>query len=235
MDPLRENIYCATCKRKQNHEIVLKHEVRDFDPEYGYDWYGEYYIVQCRGCDNVHFASIYCDNTMINEEGDYFKDLSVYPPEPERKSSHYWTIEAKSFTSMPSFLSKLYGQVVDAYNDKSLLLSAIGLRAIVEAICLDLKVKKGIIYKKNSDEPVMKDGNYVCSENLEGKINGLVEGGFLVKKQASVLHQIRELGNYAAHEIKEPQQITIKSGVEVIESIVHSIYELDTYRLETKK
>ena len=57
-------------------------------------------------------------------------------------------------------------------------------------------------------EITKKNGTKVVKrfKNLEGKIAGLYEKGFLTKKSSTILHEHRFLGNEAVHELSQPSK-----------------------------
>ena len=76
-----------------------------------------------------------------------------------------------------------------------LLLSGIGLRALIESICKDQGIR----------------GKY-----LEKRIDGLASNGVLTIRQASILHAHRFLGNAVAHEITSAHPSEIAVALEIV-------------------
>ncbi|WP_267890335.1 DUF4145 domain-containing protein [Leptospira venezuelensis] len=100
------------------------------------------------------------------------------------------------------------------------MLCAAGLRAMIEGVCADQKIKKGPVEEKD------KNGQIVTKQkgNLEGKINGLTQENLLTEKQANILHQHRFLGNTALHRLKKPDKDKLKLAIEILEHILDAIY-----------
>jgi hypothetical protein len=73
-----------------------------------------------------------------------------------------------------------------------------------------------------------KDGKTVIvrKTNLEGKVEGLREKGFVTVDHSTVLHETRLFGNEAAHELQRPRPETVKSAVEIMEHTLENMYEL---------
>jgi len=80
-----------------------------------------------------------------------------------------------------------------------------GLRAIVEAICLDQSVGGG---------------------TLQAKIDDLVGKGLLAKPQAELLHEERYIGNAALHEMLSPSKRDVEDGLAIVEGLMNTIYTL---------
>ena len=75
---------------------------------------------------------------------------------------------------------------------------------MIEGVCNDRGIKDGNVTDANG---VTKRKN-----NLEGRINGLAEKGLISTQQAETLHQIRFLGNDAAHELDQPMREKRRNG-----------------------
>lgn len=90
-------------------------------------------------------------------------------------------------------------------NSSSPILSALGLRTLIEAICVNQKIS----------------GN-----NLEEQIEGLAKEGVLAPAQATILHSHRFLGNVAAHEILAPEPRELVAALEIAETVLRTIYFL---------
>jgi hypothetical protein len=94
----------------------------------------------------------------------------------------------------------MYKETISAYKASCLILSAGGLRAIIEATCNHLKVRKG---------------------NLGARIDLLHEKGYLTLNESRRLHSIRFIGNDALHEIENPP----KESIIILFGIVNHLLE----------
>ncbi|MED0676326.1 DUF4145 domain-containing protein [Aneurinibacillus thermoaerophilus] len=231
MEKLGEKVYCSKCRQETNHGIIKEYKLKSGSYD-DFQWIDEYYIVQCLGCDTVAFVRKYGDESMqyFNEDGEafWYDDYTVYPEKPIENKTPTVHIQAKNFVNLTNHenLNLLYRQIVDAFNSSSFLLCSVGLRTLVEAICKNENVIGGMVTNEK--------GELVRSTKLVGKINGLVEKGLITQSQSEVLHQIRELGNYATHEIVQPKRKTLVDGIEVIEHILKQIYEFGQYKISPK-
>ncbi len=90
-------------------------------------------------------------------------------------------------------------------NAGALILTGGGLRAIVEAICIDQNVTEG---------------------NLQARIDDLVSRGLLARPQAELLHEERYkryIGNEALHEVSLPAKGDIEDGLFIVEGLLNTI------------
>lgn len=200
--PLRVvKVTCTQCGGNDcNHDVL-----REFEYEWSEDEDGEhggstYEICRCKGCDTVRFRHEYWDTLNIDDEtGEPETFSKIYP---EVSSSHRSPIEMYEF---PKQVGRIYSETIIAFNAGALILAGGGLRAIVEAICIDRKVS---------------------GRNLQEKIDDLVTKGLLAKIQADLLHEERYIGNAALHEILPPAKQEIEDGLVIVEGLMNTIYVL---------
>ncbi|MEX0712559.1 MAG: DUF4145 domain-containing protein, partial [Pirellulales bacterium] len=57
------------------------------------------------------------------------------------------------------------------------------------------------------------------------RINGLAEKGSISSQQAATLHQIRFLGNDAAHELYQPSARNVSMALDIVEHLLEQVYE----------
>jgi hypothetical protein len=84
-------------------------------------------------------------------------------------------------------------------------LAGIGIRAIVETVCND----------KEATGP-----------NLYEKINSLVTLNLITQTEATVLHDLRFMGNEAAHRVKAHKPAELNLAFGVVEHLLNTVYLL---------
>ena len=221
---------CIECDNSTNHTVLtsIHRSGDDRDGEYSIYWKMDYEIIQCMGCESISFRIESFnseDDCCFNAEGDaeeYKPKETLYPP----RTMGIKSLEKAYF--LPHSIKEIYDETTAALLNSSPILAGIGLRTILEAICVMCMDKK--------DEKDEKD----CRWTLEKKINKLVEMKILTSDRANVLHNIRLLGNDAAHETKAHNNKKLHLAMNVIKHLLYEVYILPeesslTFKDSTKK
>ncbi|MCG9081078.1 DUF4145 domain-containing protein [Laribacter hongkongensis] len=197
--------FCLKCERNTNHNILCKTEQKRFkfyennDLEYGE--INKFFIVECCGCNNIHFMSInensedtvYCGG----DEPQYHQEINIYPdPQAGRQP-------IKHMIYLPEELDQIYLETLQAINRNQPILAGIGIRAIIEIVCKS----------QGADE-----------KSLNEKIESLVTNNMLSRKEADTLHQLRTLGNSAAHEAIPHKINQLQIAFDVVDHLLQGVY-----------
>jgi hypothetical protein len=150
-------------------------------------------LLACAGCDDVTLEK----TSSVVLDGEELTDVEFYP---ERRKTHH---RAKLYRNLPLRLSRIYAETISAHNNELHILTAAGLRALLEGICYYKGIK----------------GN-----NLSEKIDAL--GTYLPKNIVESLHTFRFLGNLALHQLEQPKKDDLSLAIEVIEDLLNYFYEL---------
>lgn len=191
----RKRIYCNYCKQETNHDLKGKHEVKWYDDE---GFFGQMLIYRlwiCMGCERGVLEQEYSNSEMQEYETE-----SSYFPE---RSQH--DLAPKPYAKLKPKLAALYTEAMTCYNRKALILCAAGLRALLEGICEDKRIK---------------------GKNLKLKIEGL-KALLPNKNIIRNLHHFRFMGNEAVHELAAPKRTELALAISVIEDLLNFFYELD--------
>lgn len=221
---------CTTCNGAPKHKVIgsLDKDGTAYDrtEEWSVEWIDHYQIIQCQGCESVSFRhTSWFSEDFDPETGDSGQTERLYP----KRSIN--SVTAKSFYNVPSNLRRIYGELVDCFNNESPTLCAAGLRAIVEGVC----AQQGVV-----DGPVQVPAKGGATQikklsNLEGRIAGLQEKGLLTQSSAQTLHEHRYLGNDAVHELARPSEDELRLAIEIIEHTLEQLYELPEKSEELKR
>jgi hypothetical protein len=193
-------IHCNRCDRDTEHLLVSDY-TRDghewIDDDIAIDWSDSYNVWECRGC-----KDLVCEKThQFSEDIDHRGCPNVYRNfYPERKLE---LLEPKEYDSIPDKLEELYEEIIKSYNQQCYVLCSIGLRMLIEAVCVE-KDAKG----RNFSEQI---------DNAE----------FIPVHIRKNLHGLRFLGNDAAHRLEKPSKKDLILAISVVEDILNIVYELD--------
>lgn len=205
---------CGKCKLTTQHKILAdvslkgKERIRDWNDDL-YQWDNEYQIVQCMGCESVSFRYTHMNSEDYREGPDGEPDINVerYPnPEAGR-------LTIKDISLVPSELQRIYSETLFALNNGQRVLAGIGVRAIVETVCKD-KQTKGTLYER---------------------INELVSLGVLTHEGSNILHELRILGNEAAHAVTPHSNMQLGLAMDVIDHLLQGVYILPHHAKKTFK
>ncbi|MEJ8867287.1 DUF4145 domain-containing protein [Pseudomonas jessenii] len=194
---------CKKCCLESNHKIVATYTERGTEDCGGgntFDWTELNQIIQCLGCEEVSFRveSTNSEDWDHDGEGDaYWVSTVTYYPGRVVGS------KIIDHTSLPLDIGEIYQEARSALDSDLLIISGIGIRAILDTICSDVKAK---------------------GRNLEQKIDDLHERSLVTKEGVQTLHQIRVLGNNAAHRGKAHSKSQLLLALEVIEHILIGTY-----------
>lgn len=233
MAKLDGKVYCRSCNKNTNHNILHSHReiMNDYDlPEFIID----HSIIQCAGCDTFTYADIfsgdYVDEEIEKHGYDYEKQVELYPEKPKVKDGISPKFDIQYFMNGPKNISSVYVELISSYNKGHNILCALGLRTLIEAVCNELNITKG--YKYDADgNPLSSEGK---KESKEGQINGLFENQHINWYQTLILQRIREIGNAAAHELITPTSEELHSAIRIVESLIENIYLLKDHDLLKK-
>jgi hypothetical protein len=209
--------YCSSCKGVTKHKVVClhhKHYTAEDSPQCSIDFASaDFSTLECLGCETVHFEALW--NTSEDDPEEQQKPTR-YPEDSKDR------LVPKQFENTPRRLKVIYGEVLKCYNDGSYILAAAGIRALMEAVC----VEKGI-----ADGPVEQVGKggatkIVRRNDLRGKIEGMREAEVISATDAKAFHACRFLGNDAVHELLRPTSAELKLAIEIVEHTLDSVFEV---------
>jgi hypothetical protein len=216
---------CANCNNKyRNHRVLCEKTVERTDEPGGPTLSTEYHrFVQCMGCNSFKYASSIINNERYGFEYglDEEMDWKVFPDAPSENETKRLpkittdeAVDEGGTQLIPELVWKMYKETINAFNAGVFTLCGGGLRATVEAICLNEKIS---------------------APNLQEKINELAQKNLLTKNQADLLHEERYLGNAALHELETPSSDEIEDGLTIVEGLMSTIYILPSKMKRLRK
>lgn len=192
-------LFCYRCGKYTNHTVLAEKKIRS-DPDYEEHCGEDHYFGQCAGCDAITYAiSSWHESDWNPHTGEMDSNWKTYPRADTARQAMVDDYH------LPGKISSIYQEVIGAMNAQLPVLAAIGLRALIEAICRERNITGG---------------------NLEKLIDGLAISGVLSAAQATILHGHRFLGNIAAHEVVSPKPRELVAALEIAETVLRTIYVL---------
>ncbi|MFN5764000.1 MAG: DUF4145 domain-containing protein [Pseudanabaena sp.] len=215
-------IFCNTCKIQTNHILLTTH-VRCVSSEEGttlelaewaeYPKEGmqndcnsvcRYSIWSCRGCDTATLQESWALKVTVKKNTN--QAFWAYTFHPKRLENHCLN---KKFISLPPDLWIIYNEIIDSFNAELQLLTSIGLRALLEGICVD----QGI-----TDQD---------ARGLKGKLKELDRRQNLPSSIVSGLESFKYIGDTAAHRLERTKMEDLRLAIEVMEDLLNFLYSLD--------
>jgi len=192
-------VVCNRCDNQTNHIVCSSLELSwGNDDIQGVDVYE---IIRCSGCDSVSFriGSSNSDDFEQDDDGNYShpETEEIYPSRLMGRTA------LEEIYSLPDKVRLIYRETHIALCTKLKILAGVGIRALVEAVCLE---------------------ETASGRTLEEKINDLVIKEILTKKNALILHKTRLLGNIATHEAKAPSDTELDVAFDIVENLLETVY-----------
>ncbi len=200
---MRTKDYCPNCQKQTNHKRLFGTQ-KQSEHEDEFQWEENYEIIECLGCENFQFRIRSADEDMIHydNEGHMERyDESTYFP---RTVANHERL--RDLYELPDKLRIVYIETIEALRNNCYLLSGVGLRAIIEAFCLDQKIP---------------------GRNLEKRLYNLVRNKLITEKDGNRLHSIRFLGNDSVHEMDVPSEKKIRIALDIVEHLIRNFYLID--------
>ncbi|NDY58371.1 DUF4145 domain-containing protein [Desulfovibrio sulfodismutans] len=211
-------IFCNRCKQDTKHIIkssLVTNGNDQINDDFIFYWSENVEILKCNGCGTT--------TVMVEESNSEelpWKD-GAYPHIvyfPNREDGYIQVIE-KGF--LPWKIQKIYSETIECYRHGLVVLCVAGIRATLEGVCQDRNVKDGIVKRKRKGVYVDRKIN-----NLEGKINGMCEAGFVSKRNIDILHTLRIVGNDAVHELSVLEKVKVEAAISILNHILTDVYVL---------
>ncbi len=198
--------HCNSCANDTNHiALHSKRRITKIEAENGKvsKEILDYMMLECAGCNSISFLCRESGDFWIDEEGkpDYYD--TNYPK--RNWPSEYNFMKDEDLDMLPTKIANLYSQVEGVFESDSALLAGIGLRMLVESICIDQKIE---------------------ARDLQKRIIRLQEEGLISKNELPILDKLREIGNTSAHEIKTMPIDRLGYALDIINHVLKAIYIL---------
>lgn len=202
------NTDCQRCEGSTTQKIhfcktkIVKDEDIENDGLFKSKTKYEYMVIQCTSCNTISFL----ERVTFVEPNEFGQPPMIIESHyPDYSDTGYNFLNEEELHCLPKTLATLYDEVVSVFKSNSEILSGIGLRMLVEAICIEQKVE---------------------GSNLQKKIVSLREKGLISANEVPILDKLRLIGNVAAHEIKGMSLNVLSYALDIINHVLKSIYIL---------
>lgn len=202
---LYESFLCIQCKTNIRHEVLV-------DISYSKDeadiltLYYNHKILCCINCDSITYKNKTVNSEDVYQIGEEYDGTPIYEDNaqiqlyPIRDEETAFSKEFEKI--LPIEIYSTYEEVIIALNNKMPLLTALGLRTLLEQI---------IKYFGESDD-------------LGVILNQFEKDGFISTKQRELLDNIRYLGNDAAHRADSKSRKDLILHLKVLENLIHQLF-----------
>jgi len=196
--------YCLECDRETTQKILFSKKLKTDEKEnIGIETgYEDYMVIECGGCKTNSF--LYRITSVHSEHGETFLLDENFPKHSDRWGEFNF-LKEEDQDSLPRQIYDLYEEIKMAFENDSNVLAGIGLRTLVEAICLQQKM---------------------TGDNLKIKINNLHTNGLISTSEKPILDKLRDIGNASAHQIKAFPIDKLEYALGIVNHVLMSIYIL---------
>ena len=197
-------LQCVSCGRETNHKKEWEKKIEWSNEDVGIWGNTIYQAFSCLGCEEITFRTVSTNSEdMVQVGEDQYElqeDINYYTKRNIRMIK-----EKIDVYNAPPKVRRIYRETIEAFNNEQLILCAIGIRAIIEAICL---------------------AENITVEGLGNKINALIKNGVITPKLGEGLQENRLLGNQSAHELETFGDMELLAAIQLIENVIDAHYSV---------
>lgn len=190
---------CNECQRDSNQIILSVFTSGSPLPDKKYiTYYAEHCTIQCQGCDTISYLTYSMSPGFQETE---FK--SEFPEQDHSPFGDYEYLSDDECYALPTFIYNLYKEVIVALENDAPILAGIGMRTLVEAVCLHQEIS---------------------GKDLNTKINNLQVKGFISVKDLPLIHKLRMVGNVSAHQVKKFTDSQLDYALKAVNHLLKCVY-----------
>lgn len=197
------SVPCGECDRATRHLVLAVTKTHLQSPDGEVDVWNEHMIVQCQGCLTISFR----DESRCSEDWDHDREgnVVIHPTVKHFPNRVAGRPVMSNPYHLPHGVYAIYMEAHACLCAEQPIVTGFGLRAIVEAVCKDKSA---------------------TGRNLQEKIDALQSMGFITASGKDILHNLRFMGNAAAHEMKNHKPQELNAAFDVIEHLLQTVYVL---------
>ena len=198
-------VLCGLCGQATVHTVLksVEYELEHIESSnFSMTVWLVHQIIQCRGCETTSFRRVSTNTENVHHDPEtgtpeLVEEIDLFPNRIEGRS------EIEETFALPWLVKTAYRETLAALRGSLPVLAGIGIRSIVESVCNDRQA---------------------TGRTLFDRIDSLVVEGVMTPDGAKVLHSLRELGNDAAHEIREYPIATLNAAMDVVDHLLMGVY-----------
>lgn len=192
-------IMCKRCQQETWHTVLNETNTGWDDEESGLRERSTYFTLQCAGCENVCLLIHYYFSEDVDPKtGDPKLQVSIHPS-PYRGDRE----PINGLYHVPKDAKTVYEETLKAFNSGMMILAAVGIRTIVEAVAIEQKI---------------------TAKGIKTKIDRMVEKKIITPDGAKLLTLVKDIGNLATHEIKKHHHDDLSLCIDIIEGVFRGLY-----------
>ena len=184
---------CDTCLSLTKHDVLFEFDNSGSNEDIM--WWEYFQIIRCRGCGSIGFRKTFSSTEDLDNYGNPIEKIEIYPPRIAGRKP------IRDYQYISKKVRTIYLEVYRALSIGAVILAGIGIRAIVEGVCIDCSA---------------------TGKTLEEKIESLAQKGYLSKEQVDSLHATRLMGNIVVHEIIPPKMETLGAALDIIDNLLQT-------------
>ncbi len=222
-----QQIFCNVCEQETRHHC----EGEYYDEPNPNEFY-RYRLYRCSQCEDGTLERFYSCEVMyahheeweevvigfLRRERYLEEDEEIWGEYDYSSRSRQFDLKPKEFDRIPQKLKTIYEETINALNRKSKILCGIGVRALLEGICVEQGVP--ITGKKGGPTP------------FKAKLEALQ--ATLGDETVKSLEKIAWLGNDAAHQLIEPSKKEVILALDICETMLTLFYNPPKVQLAQK-
>ncbi|QNQ63567.1 DUF4145 domain-containing protein [Brucella sp. 6810] len=203
--------YCSSCQGERNCEVKGHHIESGNDGEGYYQWYTDWYLLSCRGCDHVFAQTVSTNSEEYYQDYDadgevvteYIKTVETWPARSKRNhpdwfKHSYIETDVENTAPLAASLKELYG----ALDADLMVLASIGIRTSFDIASELLGIDPTITFKE--------------------KLDALVTDKFILEAEKDSIETLVEAGSASAHRGWKPSQKDLDALMNSLEDFIYS-------------
>jgi len=150
----RIKAHCNECCRKTNQGILYEQSIKQEEDKIYYSSVSRYIMIQCLGCDSISFMTFEKFGIEKKQpESEWDEICHQYPEADIFDMGDFEILAEEIYGRFPAIIRDVYEEIESAVKHNALLLTGLGLRTLIEAICIQQNI---LVAKKKPSKMALK-------------------------------------------------------------------------------